>query len=232
MSPPEDAVQQYLTPWWVKDDRGSPDRGRLLWAYVPYAGQEPRRLVSEGRVEPREHDRINYRTEPFRYGDALPPAGLPAAGLPQRPGEEHLVFVAKPRPVLVISEGGPAIERSLRTGGARWQTAPTLLVAPYSGVDRDGTRGGWPQPFVQRIRRAEFPQYMWDSLPLGGADESVLRLDHVFPIGRNAANFRVTVHRLSPKAIGVLDEWVRWLLTGELPDSDFAYVRSQVLAMP
>jgi hypothetical protein len=199
MRPPEDSIQYAVDPWWTRDDRGSPDRGRLLRAFVPYPDQEPRRLVLEGRAEPREHGRAVYRVEPFRAGATGPPAGLPVAGMPQAPGEEFVVYKGKTgRPVLVLSEGGPAIPAAMRTGAARWPTAPTLLVAPYYGADQDGTRGGWRPDFVQRIRRAEYPQYIWDSLPIGGPRESILRLDHLFPIARNAAAFEVT------------EQWTRW----------------------
>ena len=231
--PPEDSVQFAVDPWWTRDDRQSPDRGRLLISFVPYPEQEPRRLVVEGRAEPREHERARFRVEPFRIGDRLPPAGLPVAGLPQPAGEEYLVYRGKFRPVVVVSEGGPDIPGGLRTGGARWQTAPTLLVAPYYGVDPDGTRGGWRPEFVQRIRRAEYPQYVWDALPIGGPKESVLRLDHAFPVARNPAAFRATEHRLSSDALGVLDEWLTWLVRGTLEASSLlAYIRTQLLAMP
>jgi len=230
---PEDSVQHAVDPWWISDERRSPDRGRLLRAFVPFPEQEPRRLVIEGRVEPREHERARYRVEPFRIGATHPPAGLPVAGLPQAPGEEYFVLKGKIRPVLVISEGGPEISKELRTGVARWQTAPTLLVAPFYGVDRDGSRGGWRPDFVQRIRRAEYPQYLWDSLPSGGAAESILRIDHVFPLAKNAAAFQASEHRLSADALDMLDQWLRWLMTGDLPgETLLAFIRTQLLAMP
>jgi hypothetical protein len=233
MPPPDDSIQYAVDPWWTRDDRGGPDRGRLLRALVPYPDQEPRRLVIEGRAEAREHERALYRVEPFRAGATLPPAGLPVAGMPQAPGEEFVVYKGKLRPVLVLSEGGPAIPAALRVGAARWPTAPTLLVAPYYGADQDGTRGGWRPDFVQRIRRAEYPQYIWDSLPIGGPRESILRLDHLFPIARNPAAFEVTEHRLTADALGIVDEWLRWLVTTVLVEGGLlADIRAELLAMP
>jgi len=95
------------------------------------------------------------------------------AALPDYPGEVRTVYRAKARPVVVLSAGGPEVPRELRVGAAGWQTAPTLLVAPFYGVDPGGTRGGWREDFVTRIRRGEYPQYLWDKLPLPGAGESV-----------------------------------------------------------
>lgn len=233
MPPPEDSVQYAVDPWWTRDARGSPNRGRLLIAFVPYPEQEPRRLVVEGRTEPRDHEHARYHVEPFRVGERLPEAGLPVAGLPQAPGEEYLAYKGKFRPVLVISEGGPEIPRELRIGAARWPTAPALLVAPYYGVDQDGTRGGWRPEFVQRIRRVEYPQYVWDALPIGGPRESILRLDHIFPIARNPAVYRHTEHLLTADALLLLDQWLLWLATGALEaGSLLADIRTELLAMP
>ena len=230
---PEDSVQYAVDTWWTQDERHGPDRGRLVRAFVPYPDQEPRRLVIEGRADARDHTRALYHVEPFRAGAPLPAAGLPVAGLPQAPGEEYVAYKGKMRPVLVLSEGGPPIPPEFRTGGARWPTAATLLVAPYYGVDQNGSRGGWRPDFVQRIRRAEYPQYVWDSLPIGGPQESILRLDHVFPIPRNPAAFEVTEHRLTAEALSIVDEWLQWLTTTVLTDgSVLSYIRAELLAMP
>jgi hypothetical protein len=32
---------------------------------------------------------------------------------------------------------------------------------------------------VDRIRRCEYAQYVWDLLPIEGADFSILRFDHI-----------------------------------------------------
>jgi hypothetical protein len=91
-----------------------------------------------------------------------------------------------------------------------------MLVAPYYGGDQDGSRGGWNPTFLERIRRVEYPQYMADRLPLGGVDESVLRLDHLQPVGRHHDAFELTPHRLSDMALVIVDEWLEWLRTGKL----------------
>src|SRR5205807_1023610 len=145
-----------------------------------------------------------------------PRPALPVAALPTPPGEVHLVQRAKRRPVLVVSAGGPEVPPALRVGSARWPTVPTILVAPYYGVDADGTRGGWPAPFVTRIRRCEYPQYLWDRLPLSGPAESILRLDHLQPVGRHANAYELTRFRLGDEALVLLDEWLAWLMTGQL----------------
>src|SRR5690606_28738201 len=137
--------------------------------------------------------------ETFRVGD--PPKGvarLPVAALPIRDGETYMVGRGKRRPAIVVSTGGTPVLRELRQGQNRWQFAPTILVAPYYGADPSSTRGGWPASFVERIRRAEYPQYMWDLLPISdGKTESILRLDHIMPIGADPANWTATEYVLS-----------------------------------
>ena len=67
---------------------------------------------------------------------------------------------------------------------------------------------------VDAIRRCHWPQYVWDRLPLPGAAESILRLDHIQPIGRHYKSYEQTPHCLSTEAMEIIDEWVRWHLTG------------------
>ena len=134
--------------------------------------------------------------------------------------------------MLVIGAGGPDIPRELRAGAARWQSAPTILVAPYYGADPGGTRGGFRAEFVNRIRRCEYPQYLWDKLPLEGTSESILRLDHLQPIGRHPNAYEHTSHCLGAPAVRILDDWLTWLLTGTLPpDGDLGFVRGELLKL-
>lgn len=172
--------------------------------------------MPEGRSEPTVHETANYRIEPLsQRPPALP--RLPVAGLPGYEGEVHAVFRAKRRPALVLSRGGDEIPASLRTGAARYQTHRALLVAPFYGADRDGRRGGWNPLFLERIRRGEYPQYLWDKLPVGAqVKESVLRLDHLQPLGGHASAYTLTDFVLDDEALDLVDEWLQWLLTGKL----------------
>ncbi len=121
------------------------------------------------------------------------------------------------RPAVVIARSGAPVAQELKRGAASWQSNPTILVAPYYGVDADGARGGWNPEFVKRIQCAEYSQYLWDVLPIGGTDEgSILRLDHVFPVGADSSNWRLTEFKLSSAAREIIDEWLLWHITGGL----------------
>lgn len=187
-------------------------------------------LVPEGRTDPLAHGRADYRVEPFSVKKPYPPPKIPIAGLPAEKGERRFVYRGKVRPALVIGTGGSDVPKTLVAGSARWITSKTIFVAPYFGADRDGTRGGWPPAFVDRIRRAEYPQYVWDSLPLNDVKESVLRLDQLQAIGRSSVAIDVLKFRLSEPALTIIDEWLTWLIQGGLPADGFLHdLRRQLL---
>jgi hypothetical protein len=220
---PDDSIQSLVGKWWEEDGSRDVRRGRLVRAFVPHVDQEPQVLVAEGRAAPTDHTRALFRLETFRISQPPPASSLPVAALPELPGERRFVYRGKVRPALVLSTGGADVPAVLRLGAARWQTAPTILVAPYYGADRDGERGGWKPEFVARIRRAEYPQFIWDSLPIGDVKESILRLDHIMPIGRHPNSFEVTAHRLTAEALSIVDEWIAWITAGTLAEDGVLY---------
>ena len=110
----------------------------------------------------------------------------------------------------------PRVDRKLTRGKPKNATAPTVLAAPYYGADRTG-RAGYSPAFVERVRHCEYPQFLWDQLPLAssrGPKESILRLDHIQPIGTHGHSIRVSDYRLSEEALEIVDELVFWLVWG------------------
>lgn len=222
-------LQRYIDPWWTKYEGGTLRRGQLVYVFAPHVDQVPLTLNAEGRAEPTQHDRALVRLEPLRVHQPPPSVSkLPVAALPHREGEVYAVYRAKRRPALVLSTGGVPVHKVLRRGGAKWQHAPTILVAPYYGADLSATRGGWPAAFIDRIQRAEYPQYLLDTLPIaGGKIDSVLRLDHVQPIGNHQDSYEATEYCLSDEALRLVDEWFLWLTSGMLdPDGALATARA------
>ncbi len=217
---PDASVQALTGAWWEEDERATPDRGRLVRAITPYPDQKPFRIVPVGRGEnPRQHDQARYLIEEFRVGQAMPDVSrLPVAGLPLREGETYLARRGKLRPCVVVATVGTPVERALTRGAAGWQSRPAVLLVPCYGVEAGRARGGWNHEFVARIQRAEYSQYVWDALPVGGSSGSILRLDHLFPLGSDPANWRSTEHRLGSDAMRILDEWLEWRITGTLAE--------------
>lgn len=115
----------------------------------------------------------------------------------------------------MISIGGSEIPKEITIGSPKWQTLPAMLVAPFYGAVFDGRRAGFNEEFVRRIRRCEYPQYLYDKLPESGrTEESILRLDHIQPFPLFDQAFQWTPYCLSEEAMIILDEWLQWLIEG------------------
>jgi hypothetical protein len=56
---------------------------------------------------------------------------------------------------------------------------------------------------------------MLDTLP-GFKTESVLRFDHIQPIGKHHESYEALPHRLNDDALVLVDEWLAWLRSGGL----------------
>jgi hypothetical protein len=69
---------------------------------------------------------------------------------------------------------------------------------------------------VALVRRAEYPYFCWDKLLIPGPEESILRVDHVFPVPKEPGTVELLPHRLSDKALEIMDDWILWLVRGTL----------------
>jgi hypothetical protein len=130
----------------------------LIKAFIPHIDQDPFVLTAQARSSAEQHSSALFSIAPFQMRSPPPQPALPVAALTHPAGERQFVYRGKVRPALVLALEADDVEKSLVSGSARWQTTKTILVAPYYGADQGGTRGGWPPLFVQRIRRAFYPQ--------------------------------------------------------------------------
>ncbi|MGA3085723.1 MAG: hypothetical protein ABSE95_13155 [Thermodesulfobacteriota bacterium] len=216
---PEDTIQAYVGSWWKGDKDPGIKRGRLIWGFVPHVPQVPMVLVPIGRSDPTDHRRMQYKLEPLKAVKYPKLSRLPVAALPLVEGEMLSVYKAKKRPLLVVSIGGPEISKEITKGSPKWQTLPAMLVAPFYGAVFDGKRAGFSEEFVRRVRRCEYPQYLYDKLPESGrTEESILRLDHLQPFPLFDQSYQWTPHCLSKDALMILEEWLQWLIEGTLPE--------------
>ena len=228
---PDDSIQAIIQPsdWWLKKSRPQLCRGSLIYAFVPHVDQVPYTFDPVGRHQPHEHTTAEVRIAPLRITKARRTTNLPVAAMPLHSGEVWTTYRAKKRPCLVIACDNPIVERTLVRGMPKRSSAPTVLAAPYYGADKGGKRSGYNPVFVERIRHCEYPQFVWDSLPISGPDESILRLDHIQPIGTNHNSYELSGFELSADAIEVVDEHIRWLIWGGvLEDSLIALYRDEI----
>jgi hypothetical protein len=103
-------------------------------------------------------------------------------------------------------------------GHCLWRLFSTLMRDQHEEAGQRRLLNGFGAPN---------PQYVWDPLPLGTPTDAILRLDHLFPIGADPAAYRLESFRLSDEALALLDQWIHWLLTGTLPDSTLALIRTE-----
>ena len=228
---PEDCVQSLIQPsdWWVNNTDRVLCRGALVFAFVPHTDQVPYTFEPVARTEATRHDSATIQVAPLRVGQPLKRAALPVAAMPLPSGEVWAAYRAKRRPCLIIGSDFPHVDRALTQGMARHSTAPTVLAAPYYGVARDGSRGGYNPTLVERIRHCEYPQFLWDELPTSGSEESILRLDHLQPIGTHHNAYQLSEYKLSADALEVIDELFCLSIWGQIPeDSLIAMYREEI----
>lgn len=228
---PNDSLQAFTNSWWVDTKPKNLEKGCLIWAYLPHVSQVLNILSPEGRSSATDHTQAKYKIEPLTKEKMHSRPSLPVAALPSISDGVYTVYKAKRRPALVLCCNEAEVPKELRTGGAKWQTTKTILVAPYYGVAQSGSRGGWNSELVSRIRKCEYPQYMWDKLPCSNNDEeSVLRFDHIQPIGADHKSIEMTAFTLSKEAISFIDEWLYWFMHGRFhEDGNLHEIRKELL---
>ena len=228
----DDTIQAYFLPWWIEDKKHDYRRGRLIYALLPHVHQVPFTLIPSGRGEdPTNHTKIRYTMKELKLLEREDLPTLPAAALTIPEGEKILAFRGKIRPALIISSGGEAISQNLIQGKPKWQTAPTILVVPYYGVEGREKRAGFSKEFVERVKKAEYPNFYWDTLPIRGheTEGSICRLDHIFPLGKHHDSVKFTEYCLGEKAMEIIDQWLRWLIEDIEPSGDLQYLRENLL---
>lgn len=223
---PEICPQNLIEPWWEKCDGDGYRPGRLIWAHLPHTDQDPYTLEAVGRDVATEHQTANFRIKKFNVGARIQKRNLPVAAMPLYAGETFCIYRTKKRPAIILSKGGSKINDRLTRNMAKWRTNPTILAAPSYG-----NKGGFNEEFCDRIRRIEYPHFMWDLLPIDGRGiASIFRFDHIQPIGRSKNTIEFTPYCLSLKAIVFIREWIDWLFSGQMEkESELCQTRETLM---
>jgi len=214
--PHDRSIQNLLGSWWIEDKTKTLKPGRLIKAFVPHVDQIPLELNLLGRSEPTNHTKARYEISPLRINQPPKKDTLPVAGVPLQDNEKLTAYKSKKRPMLVLAEGFEVPEEYRRGDHPKWQTSPTIIAAPYYGVKQNEKRKGFIPEFVDRVRAGEYPHYLWDELPMDKGEESLLRLDHLQPIGKHHQSIEICDFRLCEDALIILDEYLNWFLKGNL----------------
>lgn len=226
---PDDVAQSFICDqWWCKTSDKTIEPGRLLWAVVNHVGVLPHRLVTEGRGGPTDHVNAQFKVESFTAQSRPADQKLPIAAFPNYAGESYTVSRGKVRPVLVVASEFDSVEKLLMKRQLKYQIAPAIIVAPYYGVS-SGTSVGFKPEFVKRIKQLAYRQYFWDCLPeKGTAAGSILRFDHLQPIGAHHDWYRATDWKLTEEACTFILEYLRWSIFDE-PVDELVEIRHALL---
>lgn len=189
-----------------------------MYAFIPSVDQTPFIFEPIGRKVATEHEQAEIRIAPLSANQQFKATTLPVAAMIKSENEIWAAFRTKRRPCLVLGVEKAEVDDSLTRKKPKHATAPMYLVAPYYGVKGKEGRAGYSEEFVERVRHCEYPQFFWDFLPIPSGEESILRLDHLQPIGAHHKSYKVLPYRLSDEALSLLDDVLRWLVWGGVPE--------------
>jgi hypothetical protein len=218
---PDDSLQSLIQPsdWWIKNENKTLCRGALLFSFAPHIDQIPYTFEPVGRSQATEHNSAIVRVSPLKVDQPLRQIDLPVAAMPLHDKEIWAAYRAKRRPCLVFGSESIPVDKALTRGKPNYATAPMFLAAPYYGVAQGEKRAGYSPEFVERVRHCEYPQFHWEKLPISGVDGSILRLDHLQPFGAHHDAYKLSDYMLSPDAMDLLDDLLRWLIWGGVTET-------------
>lgn len=217
MTYPDASIQKLCNCWWEEQAEKNPVRGSLVFAFTPHVDQVPYTLHPAGREDATCHDKAIINVEPLRIKERRARADLPVAAMTINSKEVWTAYKAKKRPCLALSDIPPLVQKQLTRNLPKKNFAPAIKVAPYYGVDQSSSRAGYPAEFVERVRHAEYRNFFWDMLPVSsGTKESLLRLDHIQPVGFHYNSYELAGWKLTEEALEVVDDWFLWSLYGKI----------------
>lgn len=228
---PDDSLQSIIEPdpWWVKNTNQKICRGALIFAFTPHIDQVPYAFEPIGRTIATEHLNADVHVTPLKVQQPLKQVSLPVAAMPTYENEVWAAYRAKKRPCIVFGTETVMIGKDLTRGKPNHATAPTYLVAPFYGAIQNTKRSGYSSLFIERVRHCEYPQFHWDILPIPGGVESILRLDHLQPIGAHHEAYKLCEYKLSDSAMDLLDDMLRWLVWGGVPENSSLITYRQII---
>ncbi|MDP2874727.1 MAG: hypothetical protein Q8O00_01000 [Holophaga sp.] len=239
MNFPDHSLQGFTGEWWEQAPGHSVGFGTLLEVFVHHMDKLPIQLITEGRVEPTAHGQAKMKAIPFNIRRHIQRAPVPIAALPSYPGESYIALRGKVRPAIVLGADFSAVSQEDKRRHLDWQTAPVFLVAPFYGVERTDERNGFHPEFVERVQKAYYKQFLWDRLPSGALElcsartreGSMLRFDHIVPVGSDPSFYRNTGYRLNDDGQRLIKEWLEWVWFNDMREDSFLLgFRSQFIS--
>jgi len=219
-------LDELVSPFYVRlgpDFRQNFVPGQLFFTHVLYAHENLQLW------RPSRYDGTQTAASEFGIVPAGKDAFLRAVPL-QTPKleayEEFVVIRAKRRPVVLVVPDPPPVQIPTLPGGGRINRH-LCLVAPCFGVSDALGRRKFPVTFIDRVRKLEFPHFMFLPQEAGVLDkDSLLRLDSLQASFHN--HLEPWEWRLADDALSILKGQVTFFTTS-VYEGDYAAARELLL---
>ena len=184
-----------------------------LWRPVPDPNEPTKTIASTFQIVTAGHDAF-HRT-------------LPLAVPRLETNEEFLVIRAKRRPVVLLQPELPLPEVESRGYRGKVQRRRCLVAQVFGLADTRTGHEQFSRSFVDRLRKMEFPQFMFLPNTAGLLEvDSFLRLDELQSVF--TPHLEPTQHALGEEVLKILRGQVAYLFAGVAP-SEYTELRELLL---
>jgi hypothetical protein len=190
-----------------------PHENLELWRPVPDPNEPTKTIASTFQIVPAGQDA-------FRRS-------IPLAVPKLETNEEFLVIRAKRRPVLLVQPEIPLPEIENRGFRGRVQRRRCLVAQVFGLAETKTGRAQFSPSFVDRVRKMEFPQFMFLPKNAGFLEvDSLLRLDELQSVF--APHLEATQYSMGDEVVKILRGQIAFLIAGIGPN-DYTELRELLL---
>jgi hypothetical protein len=200
--------------------------GQFFWthAYYPHENLELWRPVTDPN-EPTKTIASTFQI--VAAGQDAFHRGIPLAVPKLETNEEFLVIRAKRRPVVIVQPEIPLPEIENRGFRGRVHRRRCLVAQVFGLAETKTGQAQFSPSFVDRVRRMEFPQFLFLPKKAGLLEvDSLLRLDELQSVF--APHLEATQYSLGDEVIKILRGQLAFLIAGIAPN-DYTDLRELLL---
>lgn len=190
------------------------------------------------RKDSRNHDEVKYDIRGMQTNDfSYKKDRLPIHRIDLHPTEELLAIKAKKRPCIMISQYLlPSLttdELNKLTGNKLHLLQHEQIYLPIYSTEDEGSMGGFPQGFVQKIKKLNYPHLLYlpetnssknKSKFNGSFKEGIIRLDRIFSSIPHHGKITPTNIKVSDEYLAVICNYLKEYLLRE-SDEDLDLIK-------
>jgi hypothetical protein len=195
-------------------------------------------VLDVARKDSRNHDEVKYEIRGMQTNDfSCKRDRLPIHRINLHPTEELLAITAKKRPCIMLSQYLlPSLTEedvNKLTGNKLHLYQQEQIFLPIYSTEDEGSTGGFPQGFVQKIRALNYPHLLY--LPETSSSkkkasfndnlkEGIIRLDRIFSSIPHHSKIASTNIRISYEYLSVITNYLKEYLLKEA-DEDLNLIK-------